>query len=142
MDGRSVVVVTSEETMIRARGMAEKAPAGLLLPEQLTEIGEEAFAGILAEKVEVTAHVVAIGPRAFADCPNLREIHIPASVLSIDETALEGCKNVTVYGEKGSAAEKLADPDAGITFQDVNAEQPPNNPPDEKPIKLPFVPAH
>ncbi len=101
MDGVSVVVFTAEEGTIHVTGEAMMAVAdtsGFTMPGCLTEIGEEAFAGLTAEKVEVSESVVYIGSRAFADCLNLREFHIPAGVLEIEGDALAGCSGVTVYG--------------------------------------------
>ena len=49
-----------------------------------------------------------IGKRAFADCPNLTALVIPESVTSIDDTALQGSPNATVYGKTGSAAQTFA----------------------------------
>ncbi len=66
-------------------------------------------------------------------------------MITIDETALAGCKNVIVYGAKDSAAEKFvqavnaADPEAGLVFVDVNAE--PAIVVKAAPVVLPFVPA-
>jgi hypothetical protein len=92
------------------------------LPASLTLIGENAFEGIAAQRVDVSESVVSIEKRAFADCKNLREIHIPAMVKSIDDTALAGCENVTVYGTTGSEAWRFAN-DAGFNFVDLNGGQ-------------------
>lgn len=70
-------------------------------------IEEEAFTGIAATHVEVQPNVESIGPRAFADCPSLRKIHIPDSVGYVDQTVLDGCENVIVCG--GVSAAYLAD---------------------------------
>lgn len=124
MDGVSVVVLTPESTMRRARSLmapSEKKDADFALPESLTLIEEEAFAGIAAASVEVSDNVVAIEARAFADCKNLREITIPATVQKIDDHAFDGCEGVTVYGAKGTAAEKIANL-CGFTFVDPSAQ--------------------
>ena len=141
MDGVSVVVLTPAETIERARGLLMGASTeDFTFPEQLTIIEESAFEGIAAERVDVSANVVRIEARAFADCPNLREIHIPATVLEIDSSALEGCEDVIVYGESGSAAERFADT-AHFQFVDTSEEPEPTHPsrtPDG-PVKLPPV---
>ena len=122
VDGVSVVVLTPETTLLRARGIADENPrADFLLPELLTLIGESAFEGMAAESVEVTENVAAIEARAFADCKSLREITIPATVVRIDDTAFDGCENVTVYGEKGTEAERIAAL-YGFAFVDTSAE--------------------
>ena len=89
----------------------------LLLPAFLTRIEEEAFAGTGAVIIEVPENVTAIEARAFADCENLRRITIPGSVLHVDNTALENCENVTVYGATGSEAQRFAGAN-GFTFVD------------------------
>ena len=142
IDGVSVIVFTPEETMRQARGVAEgKGTAGIVMPAALTLIGEEAFAGIAAETIEVTENVVSIGPRAFANCKNLREISIPASVTEIDDSALEGCEKVTVYGVKGTEAERFAT-ENGFTFTEIGGETPEEPPVSREapPVQLPLVP--
>jgi hypothetical protein len=91
--------------------------AVLQLPAFLTQIGEEAFAGISAVIVEVPENVTAIDARAFAGCENLRQITIPKNVRRVDNTALENCENVTVYGATGSEAQRFARAN-GFTFVD------------------------
>ena len=141
-DGVSVVVLTPEETVRSARSMVMNAGdasrADFTLPQSLTLIEESAFEGIAAEIVEVSAQVVAIEARAFADCKALPEIHIPSTVLKVDDHALDGCENVTVYGEKGTEAERFAKA-AGFEFVDPNAgqETPQQK---ERPAELPLVP--
>ena len=155
MDGISVVMLTQAEELINAYSFAASTPQskdnGFTMPQYLTQIGKEAFAGIAAEKIEVSENVVTIGERAFADCNSLREIVIPPSVMSVDESALAGCKNVIVYGEKGSAAEKYvgainkANPDAEFLFVELKsgADESQDKPVEEKylPVVMPFVPA-
>ena len=146
IDGVSVVVLTPEETVQFAcmMFMADAQTAVLALPQSLTIIGEEAFAGIAAERVDVTENVVSIERRAFADCMGLREITIPATVFSIDDHALDGCGDVTVYGAQGSEAERFAHA-TGFAFVDPDAE--PVTPAEPAPVmeaaaaELPFVPA-
>lgn len=145
-DGVSVVVLTPEAVILRARslakGPADERRADLILPEYLTLIEESAFEGIAAKRVEITENVAAIERRAFADCMNLREIRIPATVLKVDDRALEGCENVTVYGVKGTEAERFAKA-AGFPFVDLN--EGPDHPihpsePVKPPVALPLVP--
>ena len=125
MDGVSVVVLTPETTMLRARSIAMNATdekqADFVLPAFLTLIEESAFEGVAAASVEVSENVAAIEARAFADCKNLREITIPASVKEIDDHAFDGCEGVTVYGTKGTEAERIANL-CGFTFVDSGAQ--------------------
>ena len=108
MDGTPVAV--ESPALTAGETNAFNAPgAGLTLPAALVAIEEEAFAGIDAARVEITENVISIGPRAFADCKNLTELVIPATVQTIDDTALDGSENVTIYGEADSEAQRFAD---------------------------------
>ena len=144
-DGMSVVMLTPEELQLQAnavfRSAAPNGSESLALPASLTLIGESAFEGIAAQRVEISENVVSIEKRAFADSKSLREIVIPATVLKVDDLALEGCENVTVYGEAGSEAERFAAA-AGFDFVDSNAGEAPVDQPAgqmEAPVVLPFV---
>lgn len=131
MDGMSVVRLIPEESFGTETGiMLGSSADGFVLPESLTTIGEEAFAGIAAEKVEVSVNVTAIGARAFANCGNLRELYIPENVTKIDDTALSGSDNVTVYGATGSEAHEFATRN-NIPFVD------PDNPVVPEPVEEP-----
>ena len=69
----------------------------LILPEALTQIGEEAFMGLAAEGVIVPEGCTRIGPRAFANCPSLIYVRIPASVKdNIAEDAFDGSDQVRI----------------------------------------------
>ena len=63
----------------------------LYLPDSLTAIEAEAFAGTDSQAVFVPEGCVSIGERAFADCSQLYYIHIPAGVTDIADNAFEGC---------------------------------------------------
>lgn len=144
-DGMSVVMLIPEELQLQANAVFQSAaPNGsesLALPASLTLIEESAFEGIAAQRVEISENVVSIEKRAFADSKSLREIVIPATVLKVDDLALEGCENVTVYGAAGSEAERFAAA-AGFDFVDSNAGEAPVDQPAgqmEAPVVLPFV---
>ena len=129
VDGVSVVVLTPEKE------------ADFVLPAFLTLIEESAFEGIAAQSVEVTGNVTAIEARAFADCKSLKEITIPKTVLKIDDHAFDGCENVTVYGTKGTEAERIAAL-YGFSFIDPTAEPEQPAPPsghEDSPVELPAV---
>ena len=88
----------------------DKREAALVLPEALTEIGEEAFAGSPAESVWLPDQVTQIGARAFAGCESLRAIRIPAAVVTIAPDAFAGCPSaLTIYGKAGSEAQRFAE---------------------------------
>ena len=141
-DGVSVVVLMPETTILRAgsmaKGTADERQADFALPEFLTLIEESAFEGIAATRVEVSGNVVAIENRAFADCKSLREIHIPATVMKVDDHALDGCENVTVYGVRGTEAERFA---RAAGFQFIDQSEEPSRPYETPapPVELPIV---
>jgi hypothetical protein len=61
-------------------------------------------------------------------------------VVEIDGKALAGCADVTVYGEKGSAAERFA-AENGFAFAEIGGtSQEPAPAREEPPMVLPFVP--
>ena len=62
----------------------------LYLPEDLTVIGSEAFAGCIEDAVLIPGGCTYIGPGAFRNCPNLKVVFMNANT-RIDETAFEGC---------------------------------------------------
>ena len=86
--------------------------------------------------MEITENVISIGPRAFADCKNLTELVIPATVQTIDDTALEGSENVTIYGEADSEAQRFADANS-IPFVPSNEVTPIIIA--QPPVTLPYV---
>lgn len=76
--------------------------ATLTLPANLRTIGANAFEGTPANRVILPAGCGSIGARAFADCPNLWEIDIPASVTTISENAFAGSEEVTIISSSES----------------------------------------
>ncbi len=78
------------------------------LPAALKTIGAEAFSGISASVVSVPATAKSIGSKAFANCPNLWQIEIPASVTSIADNAFSGVDDLIIFGKSGSAAQTFA----------------------------------
>ena len=135
LDGTPVAV--ESPALTAGETNAFNAPgAGLTLPAALVAIEEEAFAGIDAGRVEITENVVSIGPRAFADCKNLTELVIPATVQRIADDALDGSENVTIYGEADSEAQRFADANS-IPFVPSNEVTPIIIA--QPPVTLPYV---
>lgn len=60
------------------------------------------------KKVEIPEGFEIIEKKAFAECDSLKEIRIPASIKKIGENAFAGSKNLVLYLQKGSYAEKYA----------------------------------
>lgn len=88
----------------------------LTLPSSLKEIGEEAFCGNASiEWVVIPEGTVSIGSRAFADCPSLWRVDIPASVSFIAEDAFEGSSLISLSTVKGSYASEFASANAFVS---------------------------
>lgn len=67
-----------------------------VLPDFLTDIEAEAFAGCAFTFVKLSENTETVGPRAFADCPNLKYIYIPAGA-AVDDTAFQNVEGLTVF---------------------------------------------
>ena len=68
----------------------------LILPNTLTEIGEEMFYKSELKSITIPQNVRNIGPRAFYVCHSLTSVAIPASVETIEEDAFRGCTKLAV----------------------------------------------
>ena len=84
------------------RGQSET----LLLPEQLTEIGDEAFCGDMAITDAVIPDSVRfIGEKAFWGCSHLARITVHGNVVDMGDMALAECaEDLLICTEPGSAA--------------------------------------
>ena len=90
----------------------------LSLPASLNVIGEEAFAGCAFIFPALPDTTETIRSRAFADCPNLAYIHIPAATTSIADDAFDGAVGLTIFCFAGSEAERFAR-DHGINYRTI-----------------------
>ena len=68
----------------------------------------EAFVQVAADEVVIADGCIEIGSRAFADCADLVQVVIPASVDRIAEDAFEGCNTLIIAAPNGSAAQQYA----------------------------------
>lgn len=89
----------------------------VVIPDTMTYIPETMCMGMDSlTVVEIPESVEYIDTFAFAFCDKLEKIYIPSSVTEISDSAfLEIEAQLTIYGEKGSCAEKYAT-EAGIGF--------------------------
>lgn len=78
----------------------------LALPASLKYIGEEAFMGADITGIVLPDGALEIESRAFAGCPNLISINLPATITSISSDAFSGCEMLTATVEEGSYAHK------------------------------------
>ena len=85
-------------------------------PASLTVIETEAFANCAFCYAALSENTTEIQSLAFANCPNLYQIYIPAATTTIDRTAFSGCGSLTVLGVSGSYAETFANSISSITF--------------------------
>ena len=67
--------------------------SGLILPQGLTIIEEEAFCAVDCQAVVIPEGCTDIGERAFAECANLIYIRIPSSVKVLAENTFSGCND-------------------------------------------------
>lgn len=91
------------------------------LASTVTTLGEGCFYNCNALKtLNIKDNsVTTIGKYIFADC-SLTEVYLPASVTNIDEEAAVGCEQITVYGHKGTAAEKFANENDNVKFVNIS----------------------
>lgn len=82
--------LSTDNELVRPNSSIEK----VILPEELTEIGQNAFWGFEAlVEITIPPKVMKIGKNAFGSS-GLTEIAIPASVMTIDELAFSLCQNL------------------------------------------------
>ena len=81
-----------------------------ILPKNLITIQQQAFMGIGARCITIPNGAKTIGSKAFANCTELLQIHIPESVTNIAADAFDGLsKNqFIIIGEPGTYAETYA----------------------------------
>ena len=86
-----------------------KSDTEYTIPNSVTEIEKYAFAGCQnLENAIIPGSVTDIKEGAFSTCENLKSVTIPSSVTSIGEQAFEWCDKLTIYGSKGSCAQRYA----------------------------------
>ena len=95
--GLNVIVGKSDSSNTSERNVLISATNNTKsIPEGVTSIGEEAFAGYESlTSITIPLSVTSIGSGAFYSCNNLTNITIPLSVTSIGSGAFKGCNNLT-----------------------------------------------
>lgn len=72
----------------------DAAEYDMILPKNLSEIGEDAFAGSSFRNADLTTgNLTRIGPGAFSGCTHLHIVKIPEGLTEIGENAFIGCEN-------------------------------------------------
>ena len=92
-----------------------------ILPAFLTSIEDETFCENAFRCVKLVEGIESIGIRAFANCPQLQYIYIPAGCTDIAEDAFDGVSGLTIIGVEGSYAETYAYT-YGFGFESVDAD--------------------
>ena len=93
------------------------------IPSSVKTIEDEAFSMTGFTEFTVLDTITSISARAFSDCENLVKVTIPKTVTKIDDDIFEGgSEDVTIYGEKGSYAEKYANKN-DISFKAISSGQ-------------------
>lgn len=93
------------------------------IPSSVKAIEKEAFSMTGFTEFTVPDTITSIGAGAFSDCENLVKVTIPKTVTKIGDDIFEGgSEDVTIYGEKGSYAEKYANKN-DISFKAISSGQ-------------------
>lgn len=93
--------------------------AEIRLPKNLKVIEEKAFSGCISvPEIEIPDGTEVIEDGAFWGDGCLKKVTIPASVKNIGDMVFCDCDNLTIYGIKGSYAEKYAN-DNDISFKTI-----------------------
>ena len=93
------------------------------IPSSVKTIEDEAFSMTGFTEFTVPDTITSIGAGAFSDCENLVKVTIPKTVTKIVDDIFEGgSEDVTIYGEKGSYAEKYANKN-DISFKAISSGQ-------------------
>lgn len=84
-----------------------KAITSVTVPDSVTEIARNAFynCAALAEiNIGAGSALATIGGRAFSGCSSLEEVYIPASVISIGDSAFNNCGSISFTVAENNAA--------------------------------------
>lgn len=94
LGAESRVVVPEGVTRIAEEAFAgNEAVDRVLLPESVREIGAEAFRDcLLLQTIRLPEGLMRIGPRAFENCVKLIRIHLPAGVTRLEERTFRRCQ--------------------------------------------------
>ena len=84
------------------------SPAQLVLPEEITQLGAESFAGSGAVEIILPEGLCSIGANAFTGCEYLVLVHLPDEVESVSDLAFPADGSVTLICRENTASAQLA----------------------------------
>ncbi|MBP5487070.1 MAG: leucine-rich repeat protein, partial [Bacteroidales bacterium] len=98
-----------KDGVLRAYAGAADPNVTYRVPDYVTSIGAQAFMGAQIRELWMQDGLTSIGWAAFANCSNLVEIVIPASVTSISSHVINGCSNLWYVVMEGANAPQIAE---------------------------------
>ena len=102
-------------TSIGARafyGCTSLGAKGVLIPERVASIGEEAFAFCALKSVDIPDSVVSVGSNAFYGCSSVTSVVMTSALSDIAPNAFAGCPNIVSATVSGAIPVMTLFPDA------------------------------
>lgn len=121
------VVWPSATTTIPSATFAESGLETFTIPENITEIGQQAFMSCPAVKsITIPASVKSIGASAFANCTGITEITVPSGVTTIGNEAFfnTGLKTVSIPASVTSIGQKAFNQNPALTKFTIESGSP------------------
>ena len=95
----NAIIETATNTLIQGCSQT-------IIPESVTEIGEEAFSSCDSlTSITIPEGVTSIGTEAFRNCESLKSITIPVSIKSIGADTFDMCESLTSITFQGTIAQ-------------------------------------
>lgn len=91
----SSLILPAEITAIGESALASSAIAELTIPTTVTSIGNSAFAASALTKADIPATVTSLGTGAFSDCASLTAVTVSAQLDSISRNCFLNCAALT-----------------------------------------------
>ncbi len=107
-------IIPTDSMTLYATWLVEPKP-DLVLPMYLITIDDEAFSGGAFSYAKLSEQTTSIGWHAFADCPNLAYVYVPAKTTHIDSQAFGEIQDLTILGKANTVAQTYAQ-DHNFTF--------------------------
>ena len=95
IQGCANTIIPNFVTSIGDDAFAGSGLTSITIPSSVTSIGDDAFANSGLTSITIPSSVTSIGFNTFGDCSGLTSITIPSSVTSIGDVAFYGCSGLT-----------------------------------------------